>query len=736
MLRFSFLLVLLPACGSADDEGPRDRSEFVAVADNLERGGNAYFGRLPILKLKRRIAKSKHPFPRSRLLTVLSTHHLRLGEVEQAQAALEEAWKLMNPVGEQGGLGRSEKVKSRINAIKLARAITYLRQAEVENCISRNNQACCIFPLEGGGVHTYEEPARKALALYLELAKEEPLELSHRWMCNLLAMALSEHPAALPWYLVVPAKAFDSEYELGRFVNVAAETGVDVFSLCGGSAVDDFDGDGLLDIVVSNFHPRGPLVMHRNNGRGSFDDVTEEGGLEWQLSGLNIIAADYDSDGDSDLFALRGAWLLNDGRIRNSLLRNDGTGVFTDVTVEAGVDLPASPTQTAAFGDFNNDGELDLYVGNEVVLKKGVPDGGLPSQLFMNDGDGSFTLSGEATNDRYCKGVAAGDYDGDGDLDIYVSNIGNFEDLGVNRLYQNDGEAHFRDVASDLGVDDQVWSFATWFFDYDNDGMLDLFVGGYNATVGDVAADYMGLTDDAERPRLYRNEGGSFRDVASEVGLDRPFLPMGANFGDFDNDGWLDIYLATGNPPYDTLMPNIALRNDAGRRFQDVTRSTGLGHLQKGHGVTFADIDNDGDQDIFHELGGFLPGDGFANALFENPGHGNRFLQVELVGTKSNRSGYGARVLVVVESDGVRNEFHRAVGSVSSFGGAPRRLEIGLGRADKVLLLKISWPTSQTVQRFEEVPLDARIRITEEVDDFEMLEMNEFDLGERRVASR
>ena len=728
MLRYLPIVALFVACGPTNGGAPSPQAEFVAVADRLESGSNSYLGRAQLGELQQQLSSAKKPFRRAVIKGQLASHLLRLGRVEEALPMIDAAWETANSEFEASDAS-PEQVKQ-LRTIKLTRAQSYLRSSEVENCIARHNRDCCIFPLEDGGVHIDERPARTALAIYLELAEEEPQNLVHRWMCNLLAMALAEYPDSLPASVVIPPEAFDSEVDIGRFPDVAGSVGAAIFSLCGGSAIDDFDGDGYLDIVASNFDPRGSLVFLHNDGRGAFEDRTNAANLSDQLGGLNLITADYDSDGDADLLVLRGAWLLNEGLIRNSLLRNDGHGVFTDVTRSAGIDLPASPTQTAAFGDFNNDGHLDLFTGNEAIREADHSHTGLPSQLFMNQGDGSFSVSDQATNNRYCKGVAVGDYDGDGDQDLYLSNIGGHGDLGVNRLYRNDGAAHFEDVAVALAVDGPIWSFATWFFDYDNDGQLDLFVGAYDAKMEDVAADYLGLPEKATRPSLYHNEAGRFEDRALSMGLDRPFLPMGANFGDFDNDGWLDIYLATGSPPYEYLMPNIALRNDAGRRFQDITRSAGLGHLQKGHGVTFADLDNDGDQDLYHELGGFVPGDGFANALFENPGHGNHFLQIQLVGKQSNRSGFGARVHIVVQSGDEQRSIHRTVGSVSSFGGAPRRLEVGLGQANRIVSLEVFWPKSNTRQWFESgLTLDTLIQITEGDDKIVAMPRKPFHFG-------
>jgi hypothetical protein len=197
---------------------------------------------------------------------------------------------------------------------------------------------------------------------------------------------------------------------------------------------------------------------------------------------------------------------------------------------------------------------------------------------------------------------------------------------------------------------------------------------------------------------------------------------MGCNFGDLDNDGWLDIYLGTGEPSLTVLMPNVLLWNRGGERFLDVTSAAGMGHLQKGHGVAFADFDHDGDQDVLHQLGGFYLIDRFHSALFENPGFGNHWLALELVGTRGNRAAIGARVKVVLETPRGPREIHRAPGAVASFGGSPHLQEIGLGDATRIVRLEIRWQGTREPQVFESVPLDAALRVREGSPELERLE--------------
>lgn len=679
------------------------RAEFLEIAEALAESDNLYLGHGQLETHRAALAMAS--LPETERLSVLMEYAmdlLRVGEEDEAVVQVEQALQVAEALG--------IPAPGRLPIYQLM-GLAQLRRAEVANCIARHNAECCVFPIGGRGRHEEREPALAAREAFTTCLTTAPGQLDVRWLLNLTAMALGDWPVAVPKPFRIPPSAFASGQAFPRFHDVAGALGVDTFNLCGGVAVEDFDRDGHLDIATTTFDMAGPVTLYRGEHGLKFSDASKESRLDDQLGGLNCVAADYDGDGDKDLLILRGAWLFDDGRIRNSLMQNDGTGHFRDVTVEAGLAEPAAPTQAATFGDFDNDGLLDLYVGNESRMDQ-RGDGDYPSQLFRNNGDGTFTdvaVAAGVTNDRYAKGVTAGDYDNDGDLDLYVSNA------GPNRLYRNDGEMEFTDVAPEMGVTGPDGrSFACWFFDMQNDGWLDLFVGAFDADLGDIAADALDQPFDATRPRLYINDGGtSFTDIATEAGLDHAWLPMGASFGDIDHDGYLDIYLATGDPGYQTLVPNVMLRNDRGERFVDVTTAGGFGHLQKGHGVAFADFDNDGDQDVYNQLGGFFPGDGYSNALFRNPGNDHHFLYVQLVGTRSNRDAHGARIKIVVDEGGKRHEIHRAVGSVSSFGGSPGRQEIGLGAADRIVSLQVVWPTSGVRQTHENVEMNRLIEVIE-----------------------
>ena len=683
--------------------------DLATLCPALAAGDDPYYGTRQRAKLRKQLedaASMGYPWLVGAHIAV-ARDHLRFGETDEAVNVLKQALEA-DPGGDIRGIYRSQLLEEL--------SVVYLKMGELDNCLSPEGALICMLPLDTSVAQTDTEGSQSAVAVLTELLEAQPDNIRAMWLLNIAHMTLGTYPSGVPEDYLVPPSQLRGDYDIGRFEDISARAGLYSVSLAGGSIVDDFDNDGLLDIMTSTWDPCGSMAYYRNDGNGSFSDYTARAGLSGQLGGLNMVQADYNSDGWMDALVMRGGWMRENGRIRMSLLRNNADGTFSDVTVEAGLSRPSYPSQSAAWADYDNDGDLDLFSCSESEPVRGYDlvtfDVKFPSQLFRNNGDGTFTdVAKEAgvTNLRYCKGSAWGDFDGDGDPDLYVSNYAD-----ENRLYRNDGDGSFTDVAADLGVTEPRRSFATWFWDYDNDGLLDLFVAGYGPEIGEVAADYLGLPNQGPRPRLYKNAGDAgFVDVTRAAGLYRVHMPMGANFGDLDNDGYPDFYLGTGYPTFDAIGPSIMYRNDGEGSFSDVTFSGGFGHLQKGHGVAFGDLDRDGDQDIFVQMGGFYPGDGFPNALFENPGHGGRWLSVRLEGAESNSAGIGARIRVDVEEDGRMRTVYAHVGSGGSFGASSIEQEIGLGRADRIVSLEVYWPTSGLKQSFERVPLDSHVLVRE-----------------------
>jgi len=234
---------------------------------------------------------------------------------------------------------------------------------------------------------------------------------------------------------------------------------------------------------------------------------------------------------------------------------------------------------------------------------------------------------------------------------------------------------------------------------------------------------------------LYRGDGkGGFQEVAREQNLTYATQPMGANFGDLDNDGFLDFYLGTGDVEYSELRPNLMFLNQRGQGFANVTMAGGFGHLQKGHGVAFADLDNDGDQDVYVQTGGAIVGDKFNDAVFENPGFKNHWITVKLEGRESNASAIGARIRVLVIENGKQRSIYRHVNSGGSFGCNPLRQSIGLGTATRVETLEIFWPTTGRTQTLKNIAADQSIRITENVEGFKPLPLKRLQLRGRSPA--
>jgi hypothetical protein len=622
--------------------------------------------------------------------------HYALAQVFSYQGKIEKAIEHFQGAYD---LAAASGVKEYQLSLEKVLGIAELRRGERDNCLHHHNASMCVLPLRREAQHRLTSGSENAARHFLKYLDQKPDDLEEKWLLNLAFMTLGKYPQEVPERYLITPQTFDSGEKIARFQDVAPFLGLDVFNTAGGVIMEDFDNDGYLDLVVSGMEPCQQLRYFHNNGDGTFADRTAEADLAGQLGGLNITQGDYNNDGWMDLLVLRGGWLTP---VRKSLLRNNGDGTFTDVTRQAGLAEPATATQTAVWADFDNDGWLDLFVGNENA----------PPQLFHNNRDGTFTDIARAAGFNqlaYTKGVVAGDYDNDGYPDIYMSNY-----RRENFLYHNNRDGTFTEVARDLGVERPILSFPTWFFDYDNDGWLDLFVSSYIVSVAEVMRSYLGLPVQAETLKLYKNVGGNFRDVTKEAGLDRVFMPMGANFGDVDNDGFLDFYLGTGSPSYASLVPNVLFKNQAGKRFVEVTAGSGTGSLQKGHGVAIGNLLNDGSPVIFAELGGMAPGDAYYSALYRNPDSKNNWIDLKLVGVKTNRAAIGARIrLTLPDEEGKARKVYKHVTSGGSFGASPLQQHIGVGKARRIEKLEIDWPTSGTRQVFCAVGVNQFLEVKE-----------------------
>ncbi|MBI1925091.1 CRTAC1 family protein [Candidatus Poribacteria bacterium] len=455
-----------------------------------------------------------------------------------------------------------------------------------------------------------------------------------------------------------------------HFTDVTAEAGVGDSGYGMGAVAADYDGDGDLDLYVTNF---GQNVLYRNNGDGTFTDVTEGAGVGCPLLSTSAAYGDYDRDGDLDLYVCNYVEYsletdvpchFRDMRIycgpneyhgiADTLYRNNGDGTFTDVTKESGVYEPTTRGLGVVFTDVNDDGWLDIYVANDMT----------PNTLFINQGDGRFreegTLRGAAYNGdgiaNGSMGVDAGDYDNDGDSDFWVTNFS----LEANCLMQNDGNGYFYDTTFDVGLavpSFYMLGFGTRFLDFDNDGWLDLFVG--NGHIWDNVERIDPNLRYAEPVQLFRNRDGTFMDITDEAGLgEKSYVVRGMLFGDIDNDGDVDVVLCQSN------RPAVILRNEVGTPFQPLPRP--LSYEERGEG-------REG---------------------------GKAWLLVKLVGREGNLDAIGARVRLTANG---MTQTREVICGASYLAGNDLRLLFGLGDAKAVERLEIRWPDG-ALQTLENLP--------------------------------
>jgi hypothetical protein len=501
-----------------------------------------------------------------------------------------------------------------------------------------------------------------------------------------------------------------------QFVDITARAGIKwnlkalapgarhlIETMGGGGGFIDYNGDGLLDIYLICYsqtpQPAGASrlqdILYRNNGDGTFTDVTESAGIANSMLGMGLAVGDYNNDGWQDFYVT--------GYGAGKLYRNSGKGTFTDVTEEAGVNNRLWGT-SAAFFDYDNDGYLDLFVCNYLTYdEKNLPctfyEGkpycliknfkGSASRLFHNNGDGTFAdvsdKAGIANPNGKGLGVVALDYDNDGRLDIFQAN-----DATANFLFHNNGGGTFSEVALEAGVafdpnGNARGGMGVDAEDLDGDGYLEIFVANFS---GEINA-------------LFHNDrDGLFTEITNKLGLGTISIPLsgfGARFFDYNNDGLVDLFVHNGHPfePINKLFPETTyteppfLFENTGKGFRDVAAEHGtpLKKFYAGRGLAVGDLDNDGDSDLL------LMNVGEPPVLLRNDGgNGNHWLGINLVGTKSNRDGVGAKVIVTAMG---RRMSKQRLGGTSYCSASDPRLLFGLGASAKINEVEVRWPSGQ-----------------------------------------
>jgi tetratricopeptide (TPR) repeat protein len=534
----------------------------------------------------------------------------------------------------------------------------------------------------------------------------------------LLKVAMDQMGAAapeLPAEVIFPGQdAPAAKGLLLEFKDIAKDVGLNRFDGNGTVAWGDIDGDGDLDVILAG---SGQFIGAYRNDRGKFTDVTNEVGLAKVPSGYSLNLVDYDNDGWLDLYVSLNGW---SGPLPNMLFRNTG-GKFVNVSKESGADDPGIGF-VSLWGDLDNDGYLDLVIANGVLKDGSVP------QIYRNNRDGTFTnVTREAGIDEPPThgtiGAALGDYDRDGDLDIFFNGLNN----SPNRLYRNDGKWKFTEVTAKAGVHQPPHNgFVCFFQDFTNDAYPDIVtvsLAPWDMVVQALSRHFSVPGKQSIHPdstRLFRNnKNGTFTDITWESKLYVPTGSMGSGVADVDNNGHLDLYIGTGDPQLSRLEPNHLLVNNGDGTFTDVTAIAGFARPgNKGHGVAFVDIDDDGDLDIFAQLGGHYQGDFAENAFYRNlKGNQNRWLQIELRGVKSNRFAVGAQLTAKAGDLTVYREIKGSEG----FGATnPYRVHFGFGKRTRVDSLEIRWPSGRT-HEFSGIDTNQILGLKEDEEQFKPL---------------
>ena len=545
---------------------------------------------------------------------------------------------------------------------------------------------------------------------------------------------------------VVPASTVADKPSGVTFVDIAREAGLKSPNVWGGInkkkyiveakgsgvAFFDYDNDGWIDIYLSNgvrfeetYTPDNAPIQHlyRNNRNGTFTDVTVKAGLARTGWGTGVSVGDHDNDGWDDLFC--SYWG------HNILWHNNGDGTFTDVTKKAGLWEERVRWGTGStFLDYDRDGFLDLFVANYIELDlkkvpmpgqagtcqwKGIPvmcgPHGLPGGvniLYHNNGDGTFAdVSHKAgvlkPGPRYSITAVSYDFDNDGWPDIYVA-----VDSEPSILFHNNHDGTFSDIATEAGCayseeGQEQAGMGVGVGDYDCNGWFDIFKTNFS--------------DDT--PNLYRNNGdGTFTDVTffSGLGINTRYVCWGAGFTDYDNDGWTDIFHVTGHvyPEIESyhldagfLSPRVVYRNLGNGKFKDVSKEMGPAVTSRfsSRGCAFGDFDNDGDVDVL-----ILNMNDYPSLARNEGGNKNNWIEIKLLGTKANRTAIGARVRVVTGKRAQMDEVHSGTSVMSQ---SDLRLQFGLGQVKQIDLIEVKWPTTQNIEKFTNIEANQILTIKE-----------------------
>ncbi|MCF8463350.1 MAG: CRTAC1 family protein [Flavobacteriales bacterium] len=627
-------------------------------------------------------------------------------------------------------------------------AVAHLRAGEQENCFSNHNAKSCIFPFHPLAYHKTEEHVTRASEIYSKILAFAPNDRTARWLLNVCQSALGNYPNGLAEELLVPIPQACTEVDRGSiFENKAAALGIDDGRVAGGVVIDDFNNDGLFDLFVSSFGIKDQLKYYERVADGTFVDKTKQAGILGLTGGLNMVQADYNNDGLVDLLVLRGSWFGASGCYPNSLLKNLGNGTFEDVTIESGL-YSEFPTQVACWGDFNLDGWVDVFIGNEVrdedVYNSNTKEDAYPSEFYVNNGDGTFTNLASKYGleiNGFVKGAVWTDIDNDRLQDLLVSVKGRGNLLFHNQGGTSIGNWSFQNISKTADIKDPIQSFGAASFDIDNDGFQDLIICDYddinNTPEKAFVSEMLGEKAVVTMAVYHNNGNNTYEDITQKAGLGKQLYTMGFNYGDYNNDGFLDFFAGTGAPDYSSLVPNRLFKNAGNNQFEDVTFSYGFGSLQKGHGVSFADLDHDGNLDIYLVQGGAFQGDQYPNACYMNSGNNGSWLSMKLIGSKSNRSAIGA-VVRVDFTDSLHNKRYlfRTVSSGGSFGANPFDVHVGLGNTSTIDSITVTWPNkNHTTQTFRTISVNQFLVIREDSDHIEIVQKNKISIESNSTSS-